>query len=461
MKLATIVVALGVLLGVIVLAPNLLYSLSWDLSLVALVVWIAVGPVLMARKREQRTDAGWLADIGFSSTTVFLGCVAAIAGLFFSAQAIPVVPTTAPLAADAPAPDVAAQMLGLQLQPDLAAEKAALVVTSVSPGGRAETLRMEEGDRILTVNDEPVAGAANDPLELEAMRARFSADSVVRSNDSLKIALERDRQLLDLARQRLTIMQGRRVEPIDSAAADTMVMAQTDSVTALELRLNEMEGQSAAMSVAATALRAREQEAFQVLSRSGYDERRERRERLMFTRLARALRTVDEGKIVRLGVQTSGSTREVEVAPVDNRSFTYSTLGLAALIVGTAVAVGLSVVSKQGVEKIAAVNQAKSFESRHIVWQRQLTGAAAAASEEAARKALAECSEIVRYAGRDPSAQGTSFNGEVDAIVQSLCRSPAPSEFELRELGGTLRALIVQRENAIRDELTRATYGTQ
>ena len=458
MKLASIVVAMGVVLGALVIAPNLLYSLSWDLSLLTLAAWIILAPFLMSRQRGAKTNAGRIASIGLASATVLVGTVAAVAGLYLSASAVPLAQAPVLLEADAPPTSVLTYILGAEVSADLTGEKPSLVLTRVTPGTRAEALRLEEGDRIIAANGIPVADPENDPLVLEAMRTRMSADSVARSADSVRIALERDRQLLDLARQRLAIIRGPtngEASTVGDVSLDSATKTQSDSVIALELRVNDLEARSAAVAVAASALLARQTEAQAVLERSGYEDRLERRERLMFTRLSRELRKIESGETVRLDVQSQDSLRSVELTDRETGKLTYSALGFAALVIGTALAIGLAISSRKGVEKVQVVNESKAFESRHTVWQRQLLSAASAATDGEIGKGLSDCSETVRYAGRDPSALGTPVNAQIDAVVQSLCRIPAPSEPELAELSGALRSLVVQRENAIREELAR------
>jgi hypothetical protein len=465
-KPAAIIIAIGIVLGAVVIAPQLLWSVSWVASLIALATWIGIGPTLMRRRQEQRTNAGWLAGIGLYGTAVFLGASAAIGGLYFSAAsyASPEIPQTIPV--DASPEYVISTSLGIESRTDMSSDVPGIVITQVYPGRRAETLGFEEGHRIIAANGVQLADRNTDPIVSETQKASRLADSASRALDSMRLGAERERQLLAVAQQQLSELRGRRqdAEFLDDSLLMNRLQDEeqqkTDSVALFERQVAQADLNVQTGSVFAAELRARQQLAEQALGRSGYPEWLERQSRLMVSRLARELKTPDRGKTVLLDVMVGDSPRTVEIKnDLASHDVAYSPIALALLILGNAAAIGMMRLSGEATQAVAKISTERSFESRHVVWQRLLNAAAASSSDGSARKILEDCEEAARYASRDPSARGVPVNAEIDLVVEALCQTPAPSLAELGDLSGKLKSLVVRRENTVRALLTAAAHA--
>jgi hypothetical protein len=281
--------------------------------------------------------------------------------------------------------------------------------------------------------------------------------------DSLRLISERDKQLLAVSQQQLAQLRSMLQEAEflgDSMKALRLrdeERLKADSVATFERQIAAADANVQTSAVLATELRARQNLADQALSRSGYNEWIERQSRLMVSRLGRELKKIADGEKITLQVLVSGSPRTFEISGTGLESeFVYSPLALAILVFGSAAAFGMTKLSGEASEAVAVISSSKAFESRHIVWQRDLSTAASSANDPQSRKLLDECSEAARYASRDPVAEGVATNSEIDAVVRSLCSSPSPTEHELSNLASTLKSLIVRRENQVKEYLANS-----
>ena len=122
---------------------------------------------------------------------------------------------------------------------------------------------------------------------------------------------------------------------------------------------------------------------------------------------------------------------------------------IAVMVLSSAGALALGLAALAAMDTVKTISAQKTHISRHTVWERKLTDAAAQAGDEGIRRLRLECADAARCARRDPDALGLAINDNIDAAVARLCTPAGSASAEsCKESAAAFRALLAKREHA-------------